>query len=81
MTDKPRVRFAPSPTGSLHIGGAHGVSVHHRTGKGGNIFFSIYIRGQRPPQTLLKVRLFDRRLHAGSPRCQLGQRFRKIVHF
>ncbi len=23
MTDKPRVRFAPSPTGSLHIGGAH----------------------------------------------------------
>lgn len=23
MTEKPRVRFAPSPTGSLHIGGAH----------------------------------------------------------
>ncbi len=23
MTTKPRVRFAPSPTGSLHIGGAH----------------------------------------------------------
>ena len=23
MTDKPRVRFAPSPTGALHIGGAH----------------------------------------------------------
>ena len=23
MTDKVRVRFAPSPTGSLHIGGAH----------------------------------------------------------
>ena len=23
MTHKPRVRFAPSPTGSLHIGGAH----------------------------------------------------------
>ena len=23
MNDRPRVRFAPSPTGALHIGGAH----------------------------------------------------------